>query len=247
MTEQQGVCGTLGATSRRIFARAALAAHRTGRRLKSQGRAVAADLRNVPRYAARTLTGLVVAFGLLNLWDSRGDGPMPAMNPLEKLDPYRISSAGCVAAGTGAEARWRGLAPALAILDRVSPPVAAWVRGKHAAGALVFHDDYRNSGELTAALAKYDMFRGRLVVNRQLFCESDGAIAVVLCHEYRHSRQNCGKIGKYLLSFLFVEEGDPSIIENDALVFEQEARAAIFASGESKRLELAAWERLIRP
>ena len=91
-------------------------------------------------------------------------------------------------------------------------------------------------------LAKYDMFRGRIVVKRELFCENDGTIATILCHEYRHSRQNLGKFCQYVLSFLFVREGDLSIIENDAVIYEQEARNAIFGDGRSREKELAAWE-----
>ena len=95
-------------------------------------------------------------------------------------------------------------------------------------------------------MAKYDNVRGRVVVNPQLFCENDGTIAVTLCHEYRHSRQNLGKFCQYVLSFLFVRGGDLSIIENDAVIYEQEAHDAIFGSGTSREKELAAWQQAAR-
>ena len=164
------------------------------------------------------------------------------MYPLSGLDPYRISSAHCIVDETAAEARWKGLSPALAILDKVNPAVAEWVREKHDNGLVVFGDEYPTKGDPTAALAKYDLFRGRLIVNQKLFCENDGTIAVILCHEYRHSRQNLGKFCQYVLSFLFVREGDLSIIENDAVIYEQEAHNAIFGNGRSSEKELAAWE-----
>ena len=119
---------------------------------------------------------------------------MPSLSPLSGLDPYRISSAHCIADETTAESRWNGLSPALAILDQVNPAVAKWVREKHDNGLLMFGDNYRTKADPTAALAKYDMLRGRVVVNRELFCENDGTIAVTLCHEYRHSRQDLREV-----------------------------------------------------
>ncbi len=113
---------------------------------------------------------------------------------------------------------------------------------KHDNGLVTFGDEYRTTGDPATALAKFDTFRGRIVVKRELFCENDGTIAAILCHEYRHSRQNLGKFCQYVLSFLFVREGDLSIIENDAVVYEQEAHNAIFGNGESREKELAAWE-----
>jgi hypothetical protein len=210
--------------------------------LLGQLKTAAGDLRNIPRYVLRTLIGVAVACGLLSLWALHGDGKVPCMSPLSGLDPYRISSAQCIADETTVEARWNGLCPALAILDRVSPAVAAWVREKRDRGLVVFADKHRIAGDAGSALAKYDMFGGRLVVNRELFSENDGTIAVTLCHEYRHSRQNLGKFGQYVLSFLLVRGGDLSIIENDAVIYEQEAENAIFGNGRSREKEVAAWE-----
>ncbi len=208
------------------------------RRLARQVRMAAADLRNVPRYALRALIGTALVCGLLSLWGLHDDGPMPEMSALSGLDPYRISSARCVAEGTAADARWNGLSPAVAILDRVNPAVATWVREKHRSGLVVFRDKY----DPAVALAEYDRFGGRVVIYRELFCENDGTIAVTLCHEYRHSRQNLGKWCQYVLSFLLVPGGNLSIMENDALLYEQQAHNAIFGNGQSSEKRLAAWE-----
>lgn len=56
----------------------------------------------------------------------------------------------------------------------------------------------------------------------------DGPVPAILCHEHRHSRQRFVKTLSYAFSFLFVQHGDSSIVENDALLYEQEACAAIF-------------------
>ena len=133
------------------------------RRLARQVRMAAADLRNVPRYALRALIGTALVCGLLSLWGLHDDGPMPEMSALSGLDPYRISSARCVAEGTAADARWNGLSPAVAILDRVNPAVATWVREKHRSGLVVFRDKY----DPAVALAEYDRFGGRVVIYRE--------------------------------------------------------------------------------
>jgi hypothetical protein len=214
--------------------------------LAKHSRIAADDLWNIPRYVLRALIGLAIICGLLSLWGSSGDGPMPGMCPLSGLDPYRISSAACLDQETTTESRWRGLAPALAILDQVNPTVATWVREKHDNGRVMFGDEYRTKGDRMTALAKYDIFSHRLIVYRELFCESDGTIAVTLCHEYRHSRQNLGKFGEYVLSFLFAREGDLSIVENDAVLYEHAAYKAIFGDGRSREKEVAAWEHSVR-
>lgn len=210
--------------------------------LLRQGRIVADDLWNIPRYVLRACVGVALVCGLLSLWGLHGDGSIPGMSPLSGVDPYRFSSVLCVADETAAEVRWDGLSPALALLDRVNPAVSKWVRQEHDRGLLIFGEGHRTKQDPGIALAKYDVLRGRLVVNPLLFSENDGTIAVTLCHEYRHSRQNLGKSCQYVLSFLFVRGGDLSIIENDAVIYEQEAHNAIFGNGRSKAKELAAWE-----
>lgn len=209
-------------------------------------RSVIADLQSIPRYALRTLMGVVLVCGLLSLWGLRGDGMIPSMCSLSGLDPYCISSSRCIFDETDAESRWKGLSPAVAILDQVNPAVAAWLREKHRKGLVVFGEEGRTKYDNGAALAKYDVLRGCIAISPELFCENDGTIAVTLCHEYRHSRQNLGKSCQYVLSFLFVRGGDLSIIENDAVVYEQQAQNAIFGNGKSSEKELAAWETVVR-
>ena len=121
--------------ARWLLGRATAVEAKIGRVFVEQGRTALGDLRNIPRYVLHTLVGVLVVVGLLSLWEARGDGKLPSMSPLAPsagLDPYAFSSAGCVAEQTTAAVRWKGLAPALAILDRVNPAVAGWVREKHA-------------------------------------------------------------------------------------------------------------------
>lgn len=197
---------------------------------------IARDLHSVPNYCARYCVAVFALFGLLSVWGAAGDGPLPAFTdllPPYGIDPSRVSSSHCFRMGTPADARWAGMAPALSILDRVNPDVAAWVRQKHERGDLVFTDSYKCEKGEFPALAKYHHFRGTLTINRGLFAENDGTAASLLCHEYRHSRQELPKVVLHALSFLVRTSGDSSIVENDAMLYERDAYVAIF--GEYRR------------
>jgi transcriptional regulator with GAF, ATPase, and Fis domain len=172
---------------------------------------------------------VLALLGLLGLWEAQGDGWIPAMMPLRTIDPRAVSAPHCAVPGIGDEARWQGLAAALSILDQVNPQVATWLRQKHEQGRVVFSDSYRAEGNKHGSLAEYDHVRRALVVHRMLFEENDGEVAAILCHEYRHSRQNLARVFKCALSFVVTADGDRSIVENDALLYEREARDAIFA------------------
>jgi len=201
------------------------------RRVGVQVQCAAADCRNVPRYCVKYGVLVLAMFGLVQLWLATGDGPLPAfhtLRPATNLDPLRTSHRQCVFAQTDPAARWQALQPPLAILAEVNPEVAAWVRQTHAVGRLQFAQRATRGPSLFGQLAKYDALRGQLTVTSGLFAENDGTIAAVLCHEYRHARQRMPKTIVYALSYLWLDGGDPAIVENDALLYEQEANLAIF-------------------
>jgi hypothetical protein len=134
----------------------------------------------------------------------------------------------CTLKGVSDAQRWLGLAAALAILDDVNPKVASWLRDRREHGALIFSDQCAGERDERASLARYDHFRRRLILQRGLFAQPDGEVAAILCHEYRHSRQNAAKLLRCALSFVLSAEGDRSILENDAVLYEHEASIAIF-------------------
>jgi hypothetical protein len=199
---------------------------------RSLVRQVAAHLRrdvwNVPGYVLRYSVLVMALFGVAGLWDACGDGKLPALLPLRDINPHRRSSLPCTALRTSDAARWAGLTPALAILDEVNPTVAAWIRQEHARGSIVFSDRYCGSQGNCDVMAKYDHVKGGLLIYRALFAEDDGTVAAILCHEFRHSRQNSAKVLRYALSTLLAAHGDASVVENDAELYEHEARVAIF-------------------
>lgn len=201
------------------------------RRVGAQTRRISADCRNVPHYCLKYCVAVLAMFGLLQVWQAGGDGPLPTfhcLRPATKLDPFRTSHPQCVFAETAESTRWQALAPALAILSEVNLEAAAWVQQTRQDGKLSFANRAKTSVSSTGELAKYDALRGELTVFGGLFAQNDGTLAAVLCHEYRHSRQRFPKTLVYAMSFLRIHGGDPAIIENDALLYEQEANLAIF-------------------
>ena len=196
-----------------------------------QTRRMAADGKHVPRYCFKYGVAVLAMFGLLQLWQASGDGVMPAFQVLHSasgLDPLRTSHPQCIFADTSDSTRWQALTPALTILAEVNPEVARWVHQTRQEGKLIFTNCAKIGESSSNQLAEFDALRRELTISRGLFAENDGTIAAVLCHEYRHSRQRFPKIMVYALSFLVSHGGDPAIIENDALLYEQDANLAIF-------------------
>ena len=193
-----------------------------------------ADVKSVPRYLIRYGVLSLAILGAIQLWAARGDGPVPAFSTLSAattLNPRQVSSGECMLRIKSATERWEGLAPALVILQNTNPEVADWVERTHMEGRLVFTDGAKDALDRVSYLAKFDLFLRELRISPGLYAEPDGSVAAILAHEYRHSRQGFPKILCHALSFFFIKGGDPSIVENDAVIYEQEARRAIF--GES--------------
>ena len=189
------------------------------------------DARILFRYVLRYGILTLAILGAFELWSAQGDGPIPTFRPIPAsavLNPHQVSSGRCMLRCASDAERWAGLAPALAILKSTNPEIADWVERSHAEGRLVFTNHTKDDGDHVAYLAKFDLFQRELRIGPGLFAEPDGSIAAVLAHEYRHSRQKLPKVISYALSFVFLENGDPSIIENDAVLYEQAARRAIF-------------------
>ncbi len=121
-------------------------------------------------------------FGLQQLWQASGDGPIPtfhSLRPAAGLDPLRTSHPQCVFSTPDDSNRWRALTPALAILSEVNPEVAAWVRQTRQDGKLHFAHRVKAGKHPDSQLAQYDALGGRLTIASGLFAENDGTIAAV--------------------------------------------------------------------
>lgn len=122
---------------------------------------------------------------------------------------------------TTPENMWDNLRYSVLILYRIHPQAGRWVMQQHIDGKLVLGNARNN-------FCAYDYPSGVLTVNKFFYNNCDGKRAVLLAHEYRHYRQNHGKLLRYVVSHMFRSGGQESIIENDAILFENEASVSIF-------------------
>lgn len=168
-----------------------------------------------------------------------GDGNLPEFKPAEsntKAIAVRNLKLPDIPLDESPHPRWRALQDTLAVLDDINPVVASWVRYHHANGSLIFitgegkplDSKSPNSPTNVQAVAKYDYLNHKLYISTVFYYEKNDRRAALLCHEYRHSRQNVGKFFRYMLSHAFTRGGSPDIIENDACLYENEALKAIY-------------------
>lgn len=150
-----------------------------------------------------------------------GDGEMPQFSIVSLKDANETNTMHLWGQHAPHEdsAYWKGLESSLVILDDINPQISGWVRRKHHAGDLVFVPQ-------GTELAKYDYFSGKLTICHGFFIDNEKKKVAMLAHEYRHSKQNYGKIARYILSCCLHKRGTMDIVENDAYLYEKEAEAA---------------------
>lgn len=119
------------------------------------------------------------------------------------------------------EACWEDLQAPIAILKKVCPDAAKWVEEEHETNRIVW--ELRYSGNY----ASHHPITGIMTINRITFDETDGEKAVILAHEFRHSRQNLAKSVHEAMA-LILRGKQTDRIETDAYLFEYQVRRAIF-------------------
>ena len=117
---------------------------------------------------------------------------------------------------------WSALQESLEILDRVCPEASEWVRDKHTSKQIIWEEEF------TGCYAKFNYIDRDLTVNRTLFGESNGRIASILAHEFRHSKQNFSKFFRSTVACSILREPNEPIVETDAELFELRVLLAIF-------------------
>lgn len=190
------------------------------------------------KYGFYTILILLIGLGACFTYEAIVPETVPPFDKLHHehtdLDPYLCSNGPLIIDGYSHEERYAGLSNAIAILDETNPTVANWVRRMNEEGRLVFFEkkDFNDPCvNAHSAMAKFNFLDRKLYLHKGIFAESDGTIAVTLAHEFRHSRQSYTKMVRYALSSFFTENGDASIMENDAMLYEMEAFTAIFGPG----------------
>ncbi len=163
-----------------------------------------------------------------------GDGPLPMFSRV--MVSHRDTLLKNTTAGLSPEAlkklspeqKWQALQPTLDILNSLSPEIADWVKTQHRQGNLSYGPPTLtlNGTSTDSILASYTM--GSLKINTPFWQMPDGYKAATLVHEYRHSRQNWGKLlSVFGTKILTGDFSYPSRIEDDAFLYEQEAIRAM--------------------
>lgn len=168
------------------------------------------------------VTIISLLFFVFVILDCRKDTRVEDFTKLKSLNPYLISNEKCIFTNTSDAKRLKAIENAILILKETNPTIADWVEEKQKNEQLIFTND--DAGYY----AKFDFINGNLYINRSIFVENDGVIAVTFAHEYRHSRQSYTKFIKSVISRILSKIGNDEILENDAVAYEQKAYNAIF-------------------
>lgn len=123
------------------------------------------------------------------------------------------------------EENWESLQTTLSICDEVTPHVSEWIRKLHSEGKIIWQDRACDGERAIMAAHNVD---GHLTINEEMFLQNDGKKVSYLAHEWRHSRQNMGKVCKFVLSYIFFVKDRERILENDAYLYENKVYLAIF-------------------
>lgn len=194
------------------------------------------------RTARNTLVMLLALVGGGQVYDAAiGDGPLPQMKTLSRVDPdlhqqaFQNSTAALAwgdRKGRTESEYWEALQPTLAILRTVSPEIATWVESQRASGKL----SYDPPSVHIEPIAAYHPILRTLYINHEHFWGmKDGEKAAVLAHEYRHARQNIPKVTSsrltQLLAGRFFEY--PCQLEDEAHLYEKAMLEALGMSSYS--------------
>lgn len=182
------------------------------------------------KHLFKILCIVLIFLGLCFVFESSSETEIPDFCNLKnsEINPHLVSNSFCIRKDTPHIERFHALNNALKILDETNPIVSKWVRNQNNINKLFFVEE--NKSDINF-YAKFNWMNQSLCIHKRLFAESDGEIAVTLAHEYRHSRQHYTKMIRYAFSTFWSKDGEESIIENDAYLYEMKAYSAIFGTG----------------
>lgn len=169
--------------------------------------------------------------GCFYITESVAERNIPEMQQYTLNYNPEIISHSKLAASKSDKERWEALEIPLKILEDVNPTAHKWILDLYKKKKIQFTSreaEYNPKEHIHSYLCKYDWINGKLMISNTVWAENDGTIAVLLCHEYRHSIQSYFKRFRYVISFVFFKEGNDAVIENDAYLYEREAYMNIF-------------------
>lgn len=186
---------------------------------------------------------VVFMFGVGSLYDSAiADGKIPEMVELGRLNPVRyiarFNTTQYLSTTSTDEECWEALQPTLKVLNEMAPHVESWIVDMHQRKKIKF--DHSTFG----FCATFDLVSRELVIYDSMFKEQDGVKAAIICHEWRHSKQNIYKFFKYVFSII-IKKPKEEIIENDAYLYEKQALISIYGDNKDQLNDSKAIERIL--
>jgi hypothetical protein len=167
-----------------------------------------------------------------------GDGPLPPINNVSAVSKFRTlsqinSTLDLPPALTSTEG-WQALSQSRAMIVVLSPEIEEWLydlkrKDKITYGKAPTTLSFYKKSAGTPIFAAYEPLGGKLYIGIDFWGLSNGEKAAILAHEYRHARQNWPKlISIRLMQGLWGGQlSDQSRLENEALDYERQARAAL--------------------
>lgn len=184
----------------------------------------------ITRLAIKYVKVIFIVLGCFYVAESISERNIPIIESYTLLYDPKIVSHKKLSTSTSAEDCWNALEIPLEILNDINPQARDWVIDRYKNKKIKFksRDEKDEKSPIASYLCKYDWINGDLIISNGIWVEDDGTIAVLLCHEYRHSIQSWFKRFRYVISFVFYKNGNEAIIENDAYLYEREAFCSIF-------------------
>lgn len=186
---------------------------------------------------------IIFLFGVGAIYDSVvGDGKIPESIEIGRLNSVRyiakFNTTQYLEEHTNQEC-WEALQPTLKILRETAPHVEKWLVSLYESKKLRFN---HNEFEYTAT---FDLISRELEIYEPFFREQDGIKVAILCHEWRHSRQNYYKFFKYVFSYILTKELKEDLIENDAYLYEKQVLISIYGYSKDQVQDKKVIERII--
>lgn len=186
---------------------------------------------------------LLAVIGLGEVYDKFvGDGPLAGFVPLSHAAPQLLPLKDRNTTGTlslrpvsGGQS-WQALKVTRDILSASAPEVSAWLTERQAQGEILY--DFVPPVEVSAyqdsCLSYQSPLTRHLFLAPRFWLQTDGAKAMILVHEYRHSRQNFPKVMAerlaQVLSGSVFSNPNATRLEDEAFLYQ---RAFLHALGQS--------------
>lgn len=148
-----------------------------------------------------------------------GDGPLPTLHTIAATHKKQVQANTTAnffnnASEASRKEWWAALAPTREVLKGLSPEIHDWFVKMHEDKKLVFYSHNKDKGSKQDSLAYFDVFSRKMYLDTSFLVNNDGEKASIIIHEYRHSRQNAGKLLADFISLKRIATTNAEIVAN---------------------------------